>query len=266
MQKLLRLSLKNRYPILRWLLHQPQLLKAAPLKPVPNTNYFWIENRWRNGERLNAEKELPTVEKIQDAALSAHWEFVKLSNNLYRIENRWKKGSRLHMENGKLECTKIQDGANSAMWYILSSGIIVADAPPVANIWAGKFVRIENVWKKDNVLQIENGPLSSAPINDGAWSANWVFKTVPNTKYIWIENRWKPGLRLNIETGTLTASTINDNSQSAQWELKLVGENSYRIDNRWQGEKSIHIENGKIECSGISSMAQSALWKIRVMQ
>ena len=236
------------------------------LKPVPNTNYFWIENRWRNGERLNAEKELPTVEKIQDAALSAHWEFVKLSNNLYRIENRWKKGSRLHMENGKLECTKIQDGANSAMWYILSSGIIVADAPPVANIWAGKFVRIENVWKKDNVLQIENGPLSSAPINDGAWSANWFFKTVPNTKYIWIENRWKPGLRLNIETGTLTASTINDNAQSAQWELKLVGENSYRIDNRWQGEKSIHIENGKIECSGISSMAQSALWKIRVMQ
>ena len=236
------------------------------IKPVTGTNYFWIENRWRAGERLNAEKELPTVGKIQDAALSAHWEFVKIGNNLYRIENRWKKGYRLNMENGKLECTKIGDGANSAMWYILSSGIVVAEVPPVVNVWTGKFVRIENVWKKDNVLQIETGSLSSAPINDGAWSANWVLKTVPNSKYIWIENRWKPTLRLNIETGTLTASAINDNALSAHWELKKVGENSYRIDNRWQAEKSIHIENGKIECSGISSMAQSALWTIRVMQ
>lgn len=239
------------------------------IRPVPGTHYFWIENRWRKGTRLNAEKELPTVEKIGDGAWSAHWEFVKLSNNLYRIENRWKKGSRLHMENGRLECTSISDGANSAMWYMLSSGIVISEYPPVnlqvPATYTNKFIRVESFWQNEKALHTEKGKLEATLIKDGAHSAQWLLKLVPGTNYYWIENRYRKGERIHVETGEPVAAPINDGAWSAHWELVKLADNLYRIQNRWKTGQCLHIESGKLECAQIAPGANSAYWTLKVV-
>ncbi|MBI5856711.1 MAG: RICIN domain-containing protein [Sphingobacteriales bacterium] len=87
------------------------------IKPIPGTNYYWIENKWKGG-RLNVEKGALEASAINDGAWSAQWELKKIGANLFWIENRWKTGQRINIEKGKLECSAIEDGANSAMWYI----------------------------------------------------------------------------------------------------------------------------------------------------
>jgi hypothetical protein len=85
------------------------------LKPVPNTNYYWIENRWRVGERLHVERGSLASEKIGDEAWSAHW-IISPAQDGFIIQNRWRVGHRIHIENGRLECSVLSDSAKSVIW------------------------------------------------------------------------------------------------------------------------------------------------------
>jgi hypothetical protein len=144
--------------------------------------------------------------------------------------------------------------------------------PPSLNPGAGlsalnnKWVRISNLWKPDQRLQIEAGPLTAAPIGDGALSAQWNLVPVPGTSFYWIKNRWKPDQRLHVETGQLVSAPIGDGAWSAHWELKLLSNGAYWIQNRWRTGQRIHIQNGKLEFSAIQDGANSAIWYLRPVQ
>lgn len=226
------------------------------IKPVPGTNYYWIENHWK-GTRLNVEKGTLECSAIGDNAWSAHWELKKIGPNLYWIENRWKTGQRINVENGTLTCNVIQDGANSAMWYIREVKASDYDLND-------KLIRLDNMWITNKRINIENGPLTFSPAADNALSAQWILKRVPGTNYFWIVNKWKPEQRIHIENGTIAAGVIHDGALSAQWNIKPApGTNSYWIENRWKPEQRINVEKGVLDCSSINDNAQSAKWILR---
>jgi len=87
------------------------------IRKVPNTNYYWIENRWKTGERLHIETGNIQSEKINDDAWSAHWEFIQ-NGDFFIIQNRWKKAHKIHLENGKIECSIVKDDAKSSLWKL----------------------------------------------------------------------------------------------------------------------------------------------------
>lgn len=93
-------------------------------------------------------------------------------------------------------------------------------APVTPAAISNKIVRIENLWKTTDRIHIETGAITATPINDGAWSAQWLLKPVPGTNYFWIENKWKPDHRINVENGAIAAGPIQDGAWSAHWELK----------------------------------------------
>ena len=57
---------------------------------------------------------------------------------------------------------------------------------------------------------------------DGALSAHWEIKNVPNTNYWWIENRWKPGQRIHVERGQIECSPIQNGANSAMWSITIA--------------------------------------------
>ncbi|MBL0336901.1 MAG: hypothetical protein IPP73_16720 [Chitinophagaceae bacterium] len=128
--------------------------------------------------------------------------------------------------------------------------------------WAGKFFRIENLWKAGQRINNENGSLTSSNMFDAAWSAQWSIKPVPGTNYYWIENHWK-GTRLNVEKGYLDCSVISNDAWSGHWELKKIGPNLYWLENRWKTGERINVESGKLSCNTIRDGANSAMWYIR---
>ena len=87
------------------------------IKPVPGTEFYWIENRWKGG-RLHVENGPLELAPMNDAAWSAQWILKKIGPDLYWIENRWRTGQRINVETGKLQSSVIGDGAWSARWYI----------------------------------------------------------------------------------------------------------------------------------------------------
>ena len=132
-----------------------------------------------------------------------------------------------------------------------------------ANIPVNEFVRIENRWYPNERINIEKGPLVSAPVKDGAWSAMWTISKVPGTKYYRITNRWKTNHRIHMENGKLEVSPIKDGAWSAMWIIKPVpGTNYVRIENRWKTGHRIHREKGKITCTPIKDGAWSAMWSL----
>ncbi|MBC7872602.1 MAG: hypothetical protein H7Y01_01325, partial [Ferruginibacter sp.] len=170
------------------------------------------------------------------------------------------------VSNISLATTPVTISANTTMSVVQpvtsAPSMNIAVTAPNGSEWAGKFVRIENLWQAGQRINIEKGPLVSTVIDNGAWSAQWVIKPVPGTKYFWIENRWKGG-RLNIEKGPLESSAIGDNAWSAHWELKKIGPNLYWIENRWRTGQRINVEKGVLESTVISDGANSAMWYIR---
>ena len=264
------------------------------LKPVPGTNFFWIENSSKPGQRINIETGTVVSSVVPDGAWSAHWILKKNSNGTYWIENRWKTGERLNIEKGKLECSKVPDGAWSAMWNV-NTGIVAAGntnttatnktpaQPPVTttpatvpavppatsirnsnvNDLANKTVRIYNFWKTTECIHAETGQLSSSVVADGALTAQWLLKPVPGTTFFWIENSSKAGHRINIETGTITSSPVQDGAWSAHWILKKNSNGTYWIENRWKTGERLNVENGKLSCSKIQDGAWSAMWNLK---
>ncbi|MBK6383964.1 MAG: hypothetical protein IPF69_10970 [Chitinophagaceae bacterium] len=137
-------------------------------------------------------------------------------------------------------------------------------APVTPAAISNKIVRIENLWKTTDRIHIETGAITATPINDGAWSAQWLLKPVPGTNYFWIENKWKPDHRINVENGAIAAGPIQDGAWSAHWELKKYSEGVYWIENRWKTGERIHVENGKLECGKIQDGANNAMWNITI--
>lgn len=68
-----------------------------------------------SGNPLNIEKGVLTASPINDAAWSAQWTLVPVSDGYFRIVNRWK-NTAINNEKGPLEVSDIQAGAFSAQW------------------------------------------------------------------------------------------------------------------------------------------------------
>ncbi len=136
---------------------------------------------------------------------------------------------------------------------------------PNVTDWSNRFFRIENLWLAGQRINNERGLLEASVINDGAWSAQWVFKPVPGTEYYWIENRWTGG-RLHVEAGPLELALVKDGAWSAHWILKKIGADLFWIENRWRTGQRINVENGKLESGTIPDGAWSARWYIKVVQ
>ena len=80
---------------------------------------------------------------------------------------------------------------------------------------------IENKWKPDHRINVENGAIAAGPIQDGAWSAHWELKKYSEGVY-WIENRWKTGERIHVENGKLECGKIQDGANNAMWNITIA--------------------------------------------
>ncbi len=130
----------------------------------------------------------------------------------------------------------------------------------------GDFKKIQNRWKPNIYLHIENGPIKSGQLGKPDWwSAQWEMIPVQGTKYVQIKNRWKPNIYLHNQHGKLEAGTLGAPGWwSAQWELVPVqGTEFVQIRNRWKPDIYLHIQNGPIEAGRLGAPGWwSAQWKI----
>lgn len=72
------------------------------LKKVPGTDYYWIENKWKEGWRMHMEAGPLAAAVIPDGAWSAHWIIQPAPGGGYYIENRYRTGSKIFLSGGKL--------------------------------------------------------------------------------------------------------------------------------------------------------------------
>lgn len=121
-------------------------------------------------------------------------------------------------------------------------------------------IHIQNVYRSDQQINIEKGPVESSPTEPGWLSSQWAFEPVEGSTYVRIRNVWK-GTYLNIETGSLQATAIEPGWLSAQWSIEPDAGGSYRIKNVWKGS-FLHTENGTLEIGEIQPGWQSALWTL----
>jgi uncharacterized protein (DUF2126 family) len=86
-------------------------------------------------------------------------------------------------------------------------------------------VRIRNLWKPNEYLNIETGVIRSSTIQPYWTSAHWKLVeyrdgTNPETidgQTFRIQNRWKPDQYLHIENGVIQSGTILPQWHSALW-------------------------------------------------
>jgi hypothetical protein len=128
------------------------------------------------------------------------------------------------------------------------------------------FKRIQNRWKTDQYLHIENGPIKVGPLGKPDWwSAQWELVPVSGTNFVQIKNRWKPTIYLHNQNGAVEAGPLGAPGWwSAQWELVPVsGTNFVQIKNRWKPTIYLHNQNGAIEAGPLGAPGWwSAQWKL----
>lgn len=127
-------------------------------------------------------------------------------------------------------------------------------------LYAQDYRYIENRWKRDQFLNIEQGAIVASPIERGWWSAQWTIEPVAGAPYVRLRNRWKPDQFLHIENGSLQSGPIESGWWSAMWTLEPGEENSVRIRNRWKGEQYLHVEYGRVQAGPIERGWWSAQW------
>lgn len=125
---------------------------------------------------------------------------------------------------------------------------------------AENVIHIQNVYRADQQINIENGAVESSPSQPGWLSAQWVIEPVDKSTNVRIKNVWK-GTYLNVETGSLQATPIEPGWLSAQWTIEPVDGGSYRIKNAWKGTY-LHTESGALGIGEIQPGWQSALWSL----
>ncbi|BCD95938.1 RICIN domain-containing protein [Marinagarivorans cellulosilyticus] len=122
--------------------------------------------------------------------------------------------------------------------------------------------RITNLWKPDQVVNVEHSDVAVSNAPNDWWSSHWIFEKTGN--YYRIKNRWTNEY-LHMQSHALESGPISDGWWSAQWTLQdgsNNGQTIYRIRNRWLPDAYLNIENGSLEAGAIEQGWHSAWWYI----
>ena len=144
----------------------------------------------------------------------------------------------------------------------IAIGAVALATSSAAEAQSSDYVNLQNRWKPNQSIHIEQGSIESSPIQPGWHSAQWSLVPVEGTPYVRFQNRWKPEQHIHIENGRIESGPIQPGWWSAQWMKDPVEGTPYvRFQNRWKPEQHIHIENGSIESGPIHTGWHSAQWQ-----
>lgn len=196
-------------------------------KPIPDTDFYRIENMWKKGQVLYHTITPSTNALTADVLFGqvaiddprAQW---KLENgpenrpNTFIIEAANPAyGHKLVVGDGKL---KVSQEINNHYFWELS--VRPNEVPPPIErdpLIPTELVRIEKGSMRINV----ETDLAISAIHDGAWSAMWTLVPIDGEPFYRIENKWKKnGQALNVTNHTLQFSAVSQDSHSAQWAIK----------------------------------------------
>lgn len=123
---------------------------------------------------------------------------------------------------------------------------------------AQDYYQLQNRWKADEFIHIQQPYPASGTIQPGWWSAQWILEPIDG--YYQIKNRWKNEF-LHIQNGPIECGVIQPGWWSAQWALEPVaGTPFYRIRNRWKPEIALNNQQGYLEAGPIDLGWWSAQW------
>ncbi|PZR38642.1 MAG: hypothetical protein DI538_09065 [Azospira oryzae] len=126
---------------------------------------------------------------------------------------------------------------------------------------AQEIYQLQNRWKPNEYIHVEQTTPASGSIQPGWLSARWTFEPITGTGYYKIKNEWR-NQYLHIQDGPLASGTIEPGWWSAQWSLEPVaGTTAYRLRNRWKPEIAIHNQNGTLEAGPVELGWWSAQWE-----
>lgn len=128
-----------------------------------------VQNYWKRAEHLNIEYGAISSSAIQTYWLSAIWQFQVTGDGYVRIRNLWKPNEYLNIETGVIRSSTIQPYWTSAHWKLVE----YRDGTNPETI-DGQTFRIQNRWKPDQYLHIENGVIQSGTILPQWHSALWI--------------------------------------------------------------------------------------------
>lgn len=132
-----------------------------------------IQNYWNRTQYLNVELGSLTSGPIQMGWLSAIWTFQSTGDGYVRIRNRWKPNEYLNIETGVIRSSVIQPTWASAQWRLVE--MREGTNPETID---GQVFRIQNRWKPDQYLHIENGVIQSGTILPVWHSALWILSNI----------------------------------------------------------------------------------------
>ncbi len=136
--------------------------------------------------------------------------------------------------------------------------LVIAFVASQSAAFAQEF-RIQNIWKPDLQVHVEQGTpeASAAPL---VWhSARWTFEKVDGDTSYRIRNVWK-GTYLNVEGGKLNVGAIQPGWLSARWRLDPA-HGGFRIVNVWTNV-ALNVEKGSLAASVAQPGWLSAAWKL----
>lgn len=116
------------------------------------------------------------------------------------LENFWT-GGRLQLSGENLVVEAIKTNNPVAQWTM-------------EKMEGTSFVRFK--YHDGTYLNIENGPVVTSDIHEGAFSSQWTLEPVPNTPFYRLKNHWK-NTYLNIEHEELVSSPIQEGAFSSWW-------------------------------------------------
>ncbi|MFN2311619.1 MAG: hypothetical protein ABR590_06140 [Spirochaetia bacterium] len=142
---------------------------------------------------------------------------------------------------------------------IVSSILLILTLAAV-DLTAQDLYRIQNRWKPDDYIHVEQPVPDAGTIQPGWVSAQWVFEQVPGENYYRIRNKWRADSYLHVENGRLEAGQILPGWLSAQWSTERVEGSYIRIRNRWLTDQVIHNQNGRLAAGSAEPGWWSAQW------
>ncbi len=241
---------------------QTWLTAQWEFEPVVGEDYFRIKNA-KKGTYLHIEHGRVETSDISPGWSSAKWKIERIPGTQYvRLKNRWK-NTYLNIEKGPLVCSNIGAGAHSSHWDLrpMLKNVDWRSAGDWGPVEVYEPVRIRNRWKK-GYLNIEKGPINSAPVPVGWRSAKWKFEPARYPGYFKIKNLWK-NTYLNVEHGKLEATNINDGWQSAMWDISPVPGTPYvKIRNKWKKDWYLHHQFNGVQAQTIKQNWHSAMWEL----
>lgn len=126
------------------------------------------------------------------------------------------------------------------------------------SITAQNFYQLQNRWKSNEFIHVQEPNPSAGAIEPGWWSAQWILEPIDG--YYQIKNRWRNEF-LHIQNGPISSGAIQPGWWSAQWALEPVaGTSFYRIRNRWKPEIALNNQQGYLEAGPIDLGWWSAQW------